>query len=94
MSKDFELLRKAELAGKRSRIIDRGEAVPEFTELPKPAEVQACVSPSEYACLSAPGDGETDMKRTCTDAATATETNPWFDYRPSREHWRPGIRFF
>jgi len=71
MSKDFELLRKAELAGKRSPIIVRGEAVPEFTELPKPAEVQACVSASEYACLSAPGDDETDMKRTCTDAANA-----------------------
>jgi hypothetical protein len=53
--------------------------VPEFKELPKPVEVQACVSASEFACLSAPNDGETEMKRICTDAANATETNPWFD---------------
>jgi hypothetical protein len=53
MSKDFELLRKAELAGKRSPIILSRETVPWFTGLPKPVDAQARVSPSEYPRLSA-----------------------------------------
>jgi hypothetical protein len=53
MSNDFELLRKAELAGKRSPIVLSRETVPWFTGLPKPVDVQARVSPSEYPRLSA-----------------------------------------
>jgi hypothetical protein len=63
MSNDFELLRKAELAGKRSPIVLSRETVPWFTGLPKPVDVQARVSPSEYPRLSARATGETDMKR-------------------------------
>jgi succinoglycan biosynthesis transport protein ExoP len=46
MSKDFELLRKAELAGKVSPIVPRWKTVPEFSGLPDSTETR--VRPSEH----------------------------------------------
>ena len=49
MSRDFELLRKAELGRKSTARVPRREISPEFARLPEPIEFQPSVGPAEQA---------------------------------------------